>query len=104
MRGAGTTGGDAFIAGATLGQLADQVGARHLRLEQFLARSLQLKCDAVVGNFVAELAEKVAEDAARPVGLAAFAGFTTAFEASRLLLELAEDRQIMKISIREGHR
>ena len=97
-------GGDAFVARTALGQLADQVGARQFGLEEFFARGLQLQRNAAAGHLVAELAEQVAEDAARAMGLAAFAGFAASFEARRLLLELAEDRQVMEVGGGVGHR
>ena len=97
-------GGDAFVAGAAFGQLADQVGARQLGLQQLLARSLELQRDTIAGHFAAELPEQITEHPARPVGLTALAGLLAAMQPRRLLLELSEDSQIMKISSREGHR
>ena len=97
-------GDDALEARAAFGQLADQVGAGQLGLQQLLAGCLQLQRDVVPCQLPAELTEQVAKDPARPVRRPAFAGLTAALETRRLFLQFAEDRQIMEVGGGVGHR
>ena len=90
-------------ARARLGQVADHLRARRLRLRQQLGRRLQGHADVRPEALRGQLRQGRAERRRRAVRLAPVARRLAPFQPGQRLLQLAQDRQVMEIRRIEAH-